>query len=91
MTRWKKHDGSDAIPKDVDPDDVLELDFGWIGCTLPAGAVVGWDELHRYRKTGERSDWRPDRPPPREVVSVDFKAGKVEGRKVTPMFRKDAP
>ena len=89
MSRWIKHDGTDAIPNGVEPDSVLELDFGWIGCTLPAGAVVGWDELHRYRDTGKRSDWRPNKPSPREVIEVNFSRGEVSGRSVSRLFKGD--
>jgi len=59
MAKWINHNGTDEIPEGVHPDAVLELDFGHIGCVLPAGAVVGWDEVKRYKDTGDRNAWRP--------------------------------
>ena len=57
MSRWKKHDGSDAMPSALAPTAVLEIEAAtWGGSIFIAGLVTGWDEVIRYRPTGETVD-----------------------------------
>lgn len=54
MARWIKHDGSDAMPYRVAETDVLEIEAGtWGGNLFIAGLVTGWNEVARYRQTGQ--------------------------------------
>lgn len=54
MARWIRHDGSNAMPGRVAATDVLEIEAAtWGGNLFIAGLVTGWDEVSRYRQTGQ--------------------------------------
>jgi len=54
MPRWIKHDGSDTMPDRVAETDVLEIEAStWGGNLFIAGLVIGWNEVARYRQTGQ--------------------------------------
>ena len=51
--RWIKHDRTDALPPNLPPTTVIEVEAdNWGASHIPAGLITGWDIVQRYRPTG---------------------------------------